>query len=107
VPQEPLAARRGTTAKAGVISESKPLTTGSALIGGYEKALPIQIPMMDIFEVGTGGGSIDAALVIGKWVYPTSDTLACAPRASPRSGAIHVCACGGSSRGCAEQQARA
>ena len=48
----------GTTAKAGVISKGRPLTTGSALIGGYEKALPIQIPMMDIFEVGTGGGSI-------------------------------------------------
>ncbi len=48
----------GTTAKAGVIADSRPLTTGSALIGGYEKALPIQIPMMDIFEVGTGGGSI-------------------------------------------------
>lgn len=48
----------GTTAKAGVISQGRPLTTGSALIGGYEKALPIQIPMMDIFEVGTGGGSI-------------------------------------------------
>ena len=48
----------GTTAKAGVISEGKPLTTGSALIGGYEQALPIQIPMIDIFEVGTGGGSI-------------------------------------------------
>jgi N-methylhydantoinase A len=48
----------GTTAKAGVISEGRPLTTGSALIGGYEQALPIQIPMMDIFEVGTGGGSI-------------------------------------------------
>jgi N-methylhydantoinase A len=48
----------GTTAKAGVISEGRPLTTGSALIGGYEKALPIQIPMMDIFEVGTGGGSM-------------------------------------------------
>ena len=48
----------GTTAKAGVISDGKPLTTGSALIGGYEQALPIQIPMMDIFEVGTGGGSI-------------------------------------------------
>jgi N-methylhydantoinase A len=48
----------GTTAKAGVISNGKPLTTGSALIGGYERALPIQIPMMDIFEVGTGGGSI-------------------------------------------------
>ena len=48
----------GTTAKAGVISNYQPLTTGSALIGGYERALPIQIPMMDIFEVGTGGGSI-------------------------------------------------
>jgi N-methylhydantoinase A len=54
----------GTTAKAGVISEGKPLTTGSALIGGYEKALPIQIPMIDIFEVGTGGGSI-ARLEVG------------------------------------------
>lgn len=48
----------GTTAKAGVISNGVPLTTGSALIGGYAKALPIQIPMIDIFEVGTGGGSI-------------------------------------------------
>ena len=39
-------------------SRARPLTTGAALIGGYERALPIQIPMMDIFEVGTGGGSI-------------------------------------------------
>jgi N-methylhydantoinase A len=50
----------GTTAKAGVINNNVPLTTGSALIGGYAKALPIQIPMIDIFEVGTGGGSIAA-----------------------------------------------
>jgi N-methylhydantoinase A len=55
----------GTTAKAGVISDGRPLTTGAALIGGYERALPIQIPMMDIFEVGTGGGSI-ARLAEGK-----------------------------------------
>jgi N-methylhydantoinase A len=48
----------GTTAKAGVILDGQPLTTGSALIGSYERALPIQIPMIDIFEVGTGGGSI-------------------------------------------------
>ncbi len=48
----------GTTAKAGVIYKGEPLTTGSALLGGYEKALPMQIAMMDIFEVGTGGGSI-------------------------------------------------
>ena len=48
----------GTTAKAGVIHDGEALTAGSALIGGYERALPIQIAMMDIFEVGTGGGSI-------------------------------------------------
>jgi N-methylhydantoinase A len=59
----------GTTAKAGVIHNGEPLTTGAALIGGYERALPVQIPMMDIFEVGTGGGSIarveDGALRVG------------------------------------------
>ena len=48
----------GTTAKAGVIYRGEALTTGVALIGGYAQALPVQIPMMDIFEVGTGGGSI-------------------------------------------------
>jgi N-methylhydantoinase A len=50
----------GTTAKAGVIYRGKALTTGVALIGGYNQALPVQIAMMDIFEVGTGGGSIAA-----------------------------------------------
>jgi N-methylhydantoinase A len=48
----------GTTAKAGVILGGRALTTGHALIGGYDRALPIQIPTIDIFEVGTGGGSI-------------------------------------------------
>ena len=48
----------GTTAKAGVIYQGEALTTGAALFGGYNTALPIQIAMMDIFEVGTGGGSI-------------------------------------------------
>jgi N-methylhydantoinase A len=51
----------GTTAKAGVIYKGEALTTGAALVGGYDKALPVQIAMMDIFEVGTGGGSIARA----------------------------------------------
>jgi N-methylhydantoinase A len=59
----------GTTAKAGVIYRGEALTTGAALIGGYEKALPVQIAMMDIFEVSAGGGSIarveDGALRLG------------------------------------------
>lgn len=48
----------GTTAKAGVIYKGDALTTGVALVGGYDRALPVQIAMIDIFEVGTGGGSI-------------------------------------------------
>ncbi|MGC1326128.1 MAG: hydantoinase/oxoprolinase family protein, partial [Xanthobacteraceae bacterium] len=59
----------GTTAKAGVIYRGEALTTGAALIGGYERALPVQIAMMDIFEVSAGGGSIarvdDGALRLG------------------------------------------
>jgi N-methylhydantoinase A len=59
----------GTTAKAGVIHDGEALTTGAALIGGYDKALPVQMAMMDIFEVGTGGGSIaqveEGALRVG------------------------------------------
>jgi|GraSoiStandDraft_56_1057294.scaffolds.fasta_scaffold23802_2 N-methylhydantoinase A len=59
----------GTTAKAGVIYNGEALTTGAALIGGYDRALPVQIAMMDIFEVGTGGGSIarveEGALRVG------------------------------------------
>jgi N-methylhydantoinase A len=48
----------GTTAKAGVIHNDDVLMTGSAMIGGYATGLPLQIPMIDIQEVGTGGGSI-------------------------------------------------
>jgi len=78
----------GTTAKAGVISDGKPLTTGSALIGGYERALPIQIPMMDIFEVGTGGGSI-ARLEVGNSlrVGPQSAGSTPGPACYDRGGA--------------------
>jgi N-methylhydantoinase A len=48
----------GTTAKAGVIYQGNVLMTGAALIGGYATGLPVQMPMIDIQEVGTGGGSI-------------------------------------------------
>jgi N-methylhydantoinase A len=51
----------GTTAKAGVIHRGEVLMTGGSLIGGYATGLPVQIPMIDIQEVGTGGGSIARA----------------------------------------------
>jgi N-methylhydantoinase A len=48
----------GTTAKAGVVRDGGALTTGSTMIGGYFTGLPLLTPMIDIHEVGTGGGSI-------------------------------------------------
>ncbi len=69
----------GTTAKAGVIHKGEALTSGAALIGGYERALPVQIAMMDIFEVGTGGGSIARAEEGGLRVGPQSAGAAPGP----------------------------
>ena len=69
----------GTTAKAGVIYDGEALTTGAALIGGYDKALPVQIAMMDIFEVGTGGGSIARVEEGGLRVGPQSAGAAPGP----------------------------
>lgn len=54
----------GTTAKSGVILDGNVLMTSNSMIGGYSEGLPVQIPMIDIQEVGTGGGSI-ARLAIG------------------------------------------
>jgi N-methylhydantoinase A len=69
----------GTTAKAGVIHKGEALTTGAALIGGYDQALPVQIAMMDIFEVGTGGGSIARLEEGGLRVGPRSAGAAPGP----------------------------
>jgi len=69
----------GTTAKAGVIYKGEPLTTGAALIGGYDQALPVQIAMMDIFEVGTGGGSLARVVEGGLRVGPQSAGAAPGP----------------------------
>src|SRR6516225_3263499 len=69
----------GTTAKAGVIHNGEALTTGAALIGGYDQALPVQIAMMDIFEVGTGGGSIARVEEGGLRVGPQSAGAAPGP----------------------------
>jgi N-methylhydantoinase A len=80
----------GTTAKAGVIHKGEALTAGAALIGGYDQALPVQIPMMDIFEVGTGGGSIAAvdasgALKVGPQSAGADPGPACYGRGGDRA----------------------
>jgi N-methylhydantoinase A len=76
----------GTTAKAGVIYDGEALTTGAALIGGYDRALPVQLAMMDIFEVGTGGGSIARVEEGGLRVGPQSAGAAPGPACYGRGG---------------------
>jgi N-methylhydantoinase A len=48
----------GTTAKACVIRRGEPDLSPDYFIGGYNEGLAIRIPVLDIVEVGTGGGSI-------------------------------------------------
>ncbi len=48
----------GTTAKAGVVLNREVMMAGNIMVGGYAEGLPIQIPLIDTQEVGTGGGSI-------------------------------------------------
>src|SRR6266700_5832171 len=77
----------GTTAKAGVIYQGEARTTGAALIGGYDQALRVQIAMMDIFEVGTGGGSIARVEEGGLRVGPRSAGAAPGPACYGLGGA--------------------
>ena len=48
----------GTTAKACVIEDGLPRTAPDYFVGGYETGLPVRISVLDIQEVGTGGGSL-------------------------------------------------
>jgi N-methylhydantoinase A len=68
----------GTTAKAGVILNGVELTTGQVMVGGYAEGLPIQIPMIDIQEVGTGGGSI-ARVVTGSAIRVGPESAGAVP----------------------------
>jgi N-methylhydantoinase A len=48
----------GTTAKACVIENGSARTTPDYFVGGYQTGLPVRISVLDINEVGTGGGSL-------------------------------------------------
>ena len=48
----------GTTVKACVIEGGLARTTPNYFVGGYETGLPVRISVLDINDVGTGGGSL-------------------------------------------------
>jgi N-methylhydantoinase A len=48
----------GTTAKTSLIKDFHPDVTSSYYVGGYVSGHPMMLPVVDIVEVGNGGGSI-------------------------------------------------
>jgi len=48
----------GTTAKSSLIKDFHPEVTGNYYVGGYVSGHPMMLPVVDIVEVGNGGGSM-------------------------------------------------
>jgi N-methylhydantoinase A len=48
----------GTTAKASLIRAGQPTLAPGYYVGGYASGHPVMLPMIDVVEVGAGGGSI-------------------------------------------------
>jgi N-methylhydantoinase A len=48
----------GTTAKASLIRNGAPTMSEGYYVGGYDSGYPVMVPVVDVVEIGTGGGSI-------------------------------------------------
>jgi N-methylhydantoinase A len=48
----------GTTAKASLVREGEPTMSEGYYVGGYASGHPVMTPVVDVVEVGAGGGSI-------------------------------------------------
>ena len=48
----------GTTAKASLVRDGEPTMAPGCYVGGYASGDPVMLPMIDVVEVGAGGGSI-------------------------------------------------
>src|SRR5207302_5130894 len=48
----------GSTAKASLVRDNEPEIAQGYYIGGYASGHPVMLPVVDVVEVGTGGGSI-------------------------------------------------
>ena len=48
----------GTTAKTSLVRDGEPTMAPGYYVGGYASGHPVMVPMIDVVEVGAGGGSI-------------------------------------------------
>jgi N-methylhydantoinase A len=55
----------GTTAKASLVREGEPTMSEGYYVGGYASGHPVMTPVVDVVEVGAGGGSIASIDDIG------------------------------------------
>ncbi len=70
----------GTTAKASLVKDGQPTLSPGYYVGGYASGHPVMLPMIDIVEVGAGGGSIAWIDEVGALkVGPTSAGAAPGP----------------------------
>ena len=70
----------GTTAKASLVKDGHPTLAPGYYVGGYASGHPVMLPMIDVVEVGAGGGSIAWIDEIGALkVGPTSAGAAPGP----------------------------
>lgn len=55
----------GTTAKASLVRDAMPQVVEGYYVGGYAEGHPVTLPVVDVIEVGAGGGSIAAVDEVG------------------------------------------
>jgi N-methylhydantoinase A len=55
----------GTTAKTSLVRDGEPTLAPGYYVGGYASGHPVMLPMIDVVEVGAGGGSIAWADDVG------------------------------------------
>lgn len=79
----------GTTAKAVFIEDSEAAVSPLYWVGGYDRGYPVQAAVLDIVEVGTGGGSIASVNELGSLeVGPKSAGALPGPACYARGGAL-------------------
>ncbi|MBI4190173.1 MAG: hydantoinase/oxoprolinase family protein [Betaproteobacteria bacterium] len=77
----------GTTAKAALVEDGEASVSSLYWVAGYERGYPVQAAVLDIVEIGTGGGSIAGVNELGALeVGPRSASAVPGPACYARGG---------------------